>query len=485
MVTRFSIRDATPEATYTADTITVISDVPAHLWMRWTHVPPRMHRKPRLRRGMWLNDDIRFCFDVYTDLEQDEPGDTTSHTFTFSPCTNCFTFWYYLWGLIEGVVSPSTSTIFQYPDQGDCPTPPLGTITGTIDTLHFDLDTAAVPKICHVSGPTYAIAYQGGGNDGWLTTIQILDDGTITGILNTFEFDPASGRMPSITHVDGDVYAIAYSTLGGQGKLITLEIDPGGIIGPIIRSYIFEPGGTSNYPHICHVSGTTYTIWYTGPGTTGWLTTINITAGGIIGPLLGWSQFDPAYANYVSPLHITGNVWACAYQAVSFAGPGRLATLTISPAGIISPIIQSQDFDPSYTRYPVLFHVSGSVHGIAYRDGYYDGWLTTITITPAGAIGPVIDTLEYEPVMGDFPAVANVSPDIWTIAYQGPDYDAWIKTIAIAPTGIITGQIDQYEYDPDFDRAQSIIHVHGNTYAIAYQGPGYDGWLKTIGIISP
>ncbi|GAI50132.1 unnamed protein product, partial [marine sediment metagenome] len=171
MPQHFSIRDTVPAHTHADNTVTMESDVPCHLWLRWTHVPPRIHRQVLLKRGVRKNDDVRFCFDVYQDLEQDEPGDTTEHTFSFSPCVDCFQFWYYTWGYIEGVISPSTSVIFEYPDLGNCPMLPYGTILGEIDRLEFDPVTGTVPQLLYVSPTTYAVVYQGPGNDGWLKTV--------------------------------------------------------------------------------------------------------------------------------------------------------------------------------------------------------------------------------------------------------------------------------------------------------------------------
>jgi len=485
MTDHFSIRDTVPAHTHADNTVTMTSDVPCHLWLRWTHVPPRIHRQPVLKRGLWKNDDVRFCFDVYQDLEQDEPGDTTEHTFTFSPCVDCFSFWYYTWGYINGVLSPSTSVIFHYPDLGNCPSLPFGTIIGEIDQLEFDPVTGTVPYLLCVAPTTYAVAYQGPGNDGWLKTLQVLPDGTITGTISQLEFDPVYGRMPSLCHVYGDVFAIAYSTVAGQGKVITVSITTDGIIGPVITSWIYEPGDKSNHPQIHHVSGSTYCIWYTGPASVGWMSTITISDDGVIGPYIASGIFDPVYAANPCPRHISGSVWACAYQTGGISGPGRLVTLTISAAGAISPIIDTRDFEPAYGYRPDLFHVSGSIYGIAYRGPALDGWLRTIPISPLGNIGAEINQLEFDPVQGDYCSATPVGADIWVIAYQGPDYDGWMKTIRIQPNGVITGEIDSYEYDPELAYWPHIIHVDGNTYALAYRGPGSDGWLKTIGIISP
>ncbi|GAH31798.1 unnamed protein product, partial [marine sediment metagenome] len=220
------------------------------------------------------------------------------------------------------------------------------------------------------------------------------------------EFDPIYGRMPSMCHVYGDVFVIAYSTVAGQGKAITVTISPAGVIGPIITTYLYEPGDRSMYPQIRHVDGTTYCIWYTGPGSVGWVSTIKISNDGTIGPLINWAMFDATYAVNPCPRHVSGTVWACAYQTGSIFGPGRLVTRTISPAGAIGAQIDTHDFDPVQAYRPDLFHVSGTIYGIAYRGPGIDGWLRTIPISPLGHIGAEVDQLEFDPVQGDYCSVA-------------------------------------------------------------------------------
>lgn len=124
MPDHFSIRETIPCTAIAGNIVTATSDIPAHLWMRWTTIPPRIHKKPVLRRGMWLNDDVRFCFDAYQDIEQDQPGDTLTHTFTMEPCLQGRRWWYYIWGYVAEVLSPSTSPILYYDCDDPCPEPP-------------------------------------------------------------------------------------------------------------------------------------------------------------------------------------------------------------------------------------------------------------------------------------------------------------------------------------------------------------------------
>lgn len=104
--------------------IVVTTDIPCHLFCRHTPQSPHIHKKPVFRRGIWLNDDVRFCFVTYLDNEQIEPGDTYIHTFLKPGWPVDVTWYIYSWGTVAGTVSPSTSPIFEYHSPTEYPPPP-------------------------------------------------------------------------------------------------------------------------------------------------------------------------------------------------------------------------------------------------------------------------------------------------------------------------------------------------------------------------
>lgn len=85
------------------------TDAPCHLWLRWSRNKPKKHPRAKKVRGLWLMGDVYYCFTAHFDIEQEEAGDTSTHTFIMSRWPECKTRWFYLWGTIAGEVSPSES----------------------------------------------------------------------------------------------------------------------------------------------------------------------------------------------------------------------------------------------------------------------------------------------------------------------------------------------------------------------------------------
>lgn len=70
-------------------------------------------------------DDIRFCFTAYTDYEQIEAGDTTTHTWFFPSASwpYCTTKWFYFYGSQGALMCVSTSPYFSFHNQYSLPGP--------------------------------------------------------------------------------------------------------------------------------------------------------------------------------------------------------------------------------------------------------------------------------------------------------------------------------------------------------------------------
>jgi len=360
----------------------------------------------------------------------------------------------------------------------------VGDIVGTLASLDFDTTGGTLPKIIHVSGTTYAIAYQGYGSDGFLRTVSISDDGATLSAISFLEFDTTFGVAPWIIHIAGTVYAIVYVGPGANGTLKTFNISNDGSSISLIQTSVFDSGATIIEPVIVHISGTTYAIFYGGPGNDGWVKTVTIQDNGTITGVINSLEYEVVYGMYPSPIHISGDVWAVAYTGDASFGPGRIRTFTITGGGAIA-LIASYDYDTNQTSAPYIFHISGNVYGIAFGGPGYDGWLKTTIINTNGSLGgAILGSLEFDTSNGKNPWVIPIASNVWAIVYDGPDYDGWLKTIKIEDNGTITGQVSYFEYDAATGYYASMIHISGDVYAIAYFGPGNDGWLKSVEIVT-
>ena len=360
-----------------------------------------------------------------------------------------------------------------------------GDIGAVIDSLEFDTVDGTAPDIIHVSGDVYAIAYEGVEADGWLVTVEIAANGQIgAAVIDSLEFDTVDGRQPKIIHVSGDVYAIAYSGPDGDGFVVTVDIAANGQIGAAVIDSLEFDTVDGRLPKIIHVSGDVYAIAYTGAGTDGWLVTVDIAANGQIGAaVIDSLEFDIGAASSPRIIHVSGDVYAIAYANQSIYGV--VITVEIAVDGQIgAAVIDTLQFDTTRGTTTEIIHVSGDVYAIAYSGPDGDGFVVTVDIAANGQIGAaVIDSLEFDTVDGRQPKIIHVSGDVYAIAYSGPDGDGFVVTVDIAANGQIgAAVIDSLEFDTVDGRLPKIIHVSGDVYAIAYTGAGTDGWLVTVDI---
>ena len=209
-----------------------------------------------------------------------------------------------------------------------------GDIAAVQDTLEFDPDQDIVPIICHIAGDTYAIAYSGTDDDGFLVTVGIETNGAITDTLNdTLEFDPLVGKDPVIVHVSGDIYAIAYEGENSDGYLKTVEISENGDINNTVIDTIEFDSTKGDESDIIHVFGSIYALAYSGEGDKGIVKTVEIANNG----------------------------------------------------SIIDPMVDAFEFS-AICKNPCIVCVSNNLYGVAYRGSWNEGYFTTVHIADNGDI---------------------------------------------------------------------------------------------------
>jgi len=88
--------------------------------------------------------------------------------------------------------------------------------------------TGAHNSLVKVDDDTYALAFNGGGNDGKIRTFTIPADGSTITKVATFFHDTDNGKFNSLVKVDDDTYVLAYSGAGDDGFITTFTIPADG-----------------------------------------------------------------------------------------------------------------------------------------------------------------------------------------------------------------------------------------------------------------
>jgi hypothetical protein len=258
----------------------------------------------------------------------------------------------------------------------------------------------------------------------------------------------------------------------------------------IIDTLIFGPTG-GNIPAIIRVVGNVYAIVYSDWSDDGWVETVTITPDGMITDTpIDTLEFDTSACYEPAITLISGNYYAIVYRGSS--NRGYLKTVSITAAGAIGNSVTSNyTFDSAKCYEPDIMRASGTYYAIAYNGNGNTGLVKTISISTAGVITKSIrstitfDTTCYEPDL------IFISGTYYAIAYRGSGDLGILKTVSIGSTGIIANKVvDTYTFNPYACHYPRIIQVSGSVYAISYTGASPDngdwwgGILTTVNVAS-
>lgn len=104
--------------------IVLTTDVPVHLTKRVSTAPQVRHERTTFIRGMPVTTDPHFSYSQWTDIEQEEPGDTLTHTIYQPRWPYCTWRFYFFKGTVGGVPSPSRSPFLKEHAPEVAPGPP-------------------------------------------------------------------------------------------------------------------------------------------------------------------------------------------------------------------------------------------------------------------------------------------------------------------------------------------------------------------------
>ncbi len=153
------------------------------------------------------------------------------------------------------------------------------------NNLEHDVNNGQHNSLVQVDSDTYALAYSGLNDDGFISTFTIDSDGTITAV-DTLEHDTDHGQHNSLVQVDSDTYALAYSGLNNDGFISTFTIDSDGTITAVKTqsegNNLEHDTDLVDHNSLVQVDSDTYALAYSGGDDDGFISPFTIDSDGTI-----------------------------------------------------------------------------------------------------------------------------------------------------------------------------------------------------------
>jgi len=250
-----------------------------------------------------------------------------------------------------------------------------------IDTLSVN-NVPNRPSIIKVTDEVFAIAYWSSPSVGILKTVKIYsNNGTIEYTGNMIEYDKIMGYEPNIIHVDGDVFAIAYRGPSNKGFIKTFNISSDGAIEYTGNILTFDD--IKGYePSIIHVDGDVFAIAYRGPFNKGIIKTFNIYSDGNIKSTGSNNTFESSYCFNPHMIYHSENYYIIVYATDAIGdSQGKYITIEIADNGSITNIGLTELFDQKRCYNPLAIKISDRIFAVVY-EGFvaHTGNLITVIV---------------------------------------------------------------------------------------------------------
>ena len=161
-----------------------------------------------------------------------------------------------------------------------------GSIILETTSLEHDARQGQYNSLVQVDSDTYALAYAGVDNHGHISTFTISSDGSSVVEVDTLEHDTVQGLHNSLVQVDSDTYALAYAGAGDNGFISTFTIDSNGNIAAVktqsLGNNLEHDTVHGQYNSLVQVNSTTIALAYAGNLENGFISTFTIDSAAAI-----------------------------------------------------------------------------------------------------------------------------------------------------------------------------------------------------------
>lgn len=373
----------------------------------------------------------------------------------------------------------------------------IGDIGSILDKHEYDADKGICATALKLSDGVVAIWYCGTDNDGFVKTYPVDAAGDVGTMIDSWEFDTTlfvgSDYHPSVVAVSGDVFAIAYrgsaiSTNDLHVKTMTIATD-GTITKTAIETAAFatQPIASAFGGFIKKPGTTKYIAFWDEGGLSpnGFMAVVNIDDDGTNIALADSWEFDTNVGADPIIIHVSGHIFAAVYNRPAVRA---VRTFQVADNGTITKtFIAFESFGDDTALHHYILLVSGSVYAV-FSSGTDEVY--TFTIDAAGTV-TAVDTGVFYTEDGynvsplKFKEVGGNSYFVYSIRTMTPDYYGYIVTLPISIAGAIGSVIDsQLIEDGGYQYGFVPVEVRSGVFVFPWvDTPGSDGFISTADIL--
>ena len=353
-----------------------------------------------------------------------------------------------------------------------------------ISELEFDTSLGQYPTITHLTGTTYVGAWAGQGNDGFIATFVIPNDGSSITKATQLEHQTVMGQYNSIVRIDNNTVALAYSGQGNDGFISTFDVASDGSSITEVATLEYNTNYAAWHSNFVQVDSDTYLL---ANGNQGDITAFTISAdGNTITEVTSLTHLANGSTYHTSMVQVDSDTYGLIYKN-STDDDGYLQTFTVPANGSSITKAALLEFDTGNYSTGSIIQVDSDTYLVGYSGDGSDGYLKTLSISADGNTLSALATLEFETSYAEFVSLVKVDSDTYAAAFRGAANDGFIKTFTVPSNGSSITAVATIEYDTKYGNhsfPSSFIQIDSDTYAIMNSGDGDDGYIRTINIES-
>ncbi len=201
-----------------------------------------------------------------------------------------------------------------------------------ISSLKHNNNQGLYNSLVQIDSDTYLLAYTGPGNDGFISSFTISSDGTAITEIVQLEHQNSHAEYNSLVQVDSDTYALAYSGPDDDGFITTFTVPTNG--SSIVEVATIEHNTSdASYNSLIQVDSDTYVLAYSGTNEDGFIATFTISSNGATITKVDEIEHDTDKGRHNSIIQIDSDTYALAYEGLN--SDGFIKTFSVQSDGTL------------------------------------------------------------------------------------------------------------------------------------------------------